>query len=551
MIWFNIYTAPRPDPMSPFQQVLPSREALSSVNVAAIVEWLSVCEKKHANCRQNDQQSFPTRVIDVGPADGSQDPRLTITNGQIAPYVALSHCWGRPSESLIPKNARTLSANLESMIKAISMDSLPQNFQDAVVVVRALSLRYLWIDALCIIQDSERDWEIEASRMNDVYSSAYLTLVATSASSSIDGFLARSEWPWSTANVLFYEKASSNAPGATYSVWLRYQPDASNYSREVSVDQSTWNSRGWTHQERLLSKRILHFASGRLFWECRTTEGSEENEPPRQLTYRSQWMATESSNVQTLTVYPDETGYDNRYEQWYRLVSDYSKRQLSYDKDILIALKGLANAFQRVYTPEDIYLFGVWRNDLFRGLLWMTKDSSLAVRPSQGRCPSWSWASVKGELEWPSRNTARHCHYNYTVKIAGPEQYRTLGNPGTIATSGTIIMEGKYLRLDTVTEPPEWGALLRFHLDIVSGGQLVANGAFDIDSEIQSDDVWILQIEIQGPGDSRFPYHPTCLLLKQVNGGVPCTFSRVGYCALNEDHIQLFDSIDSKMIQLI
>lgn len=207
------------------------------------------------------------------------------------------------------------------MINAIPLDSLPQNFQDAVVTVRALGLRYLWIDALCIIQDSAKDWEIEAARMNDVYGSAYLTLVATSATTSIDGFLARSEWPWSIVNVLFHDKTSSNEPKSSHSVSLRYQPDVSNYSRSNAVDQSTWNTRGWTYQERLLSKRLLHFAADQLYWECRTTEGSEENEPLRELAYRSEWMATESTHVQTLTVYPDEPGYDNRYQQWYRLVS--------------------------------------------------------------------------------------------------------------------------------------------------------------------------------------------------------------------------------------
>ncbi|KAL8727595.1 MAG: hypothetical protein Q9166_005945 [cf. Caloplaca sp. 2 TL-2023] len=508
-------------------------------------------DEKHGKCRQNYPQSLPTRVIDVGTNDGAQEPRLIITAGQVSPYVALSHCWGRPPEDLVPRNPRTLSTNLQSMMKGIPVYSLPQNFRDAVVTVRALGLRYLWIDALCIIQDSKRDWDIEAARMNDVYGSAYLTLIATSAKSSIDGFLARSQWPWSVVDVHFNEQASLNRPKKIHNVYLRYQPDFSNYSRTDAVDRSTWNTRGWTYQERLLSKRNLHFASGRLYWECRTTEGSEENESPRDLPYRSQWMATEPSNVQTLTIYPDEPGYDNRYQQWYRLVSNYSQRQLSFDKDVLLALEGLANAFHRIYTPEDTYRFGIWRNDFFRGLLWMTKDSDLAVRTSQVRYPSWSWASVKGELEWSSRTTARHCHYNYTAVFAEPVNDSLPEETEASTAEGTITLHGRYHRLDKVTRLQEWGALGRFPLDVVSSGQAIANGAFDVDSEIQMHGVWILQIEVQGPGDSYFPYHPTCLLMKEVHDGVGSTFSRVGYCAMNEDHIHHFDNIESNLIHIV
>lgn len=179
----------------------------------------------------------------------------------------------------------------------------------------------------------------------------------------------------------------------------------------------------------------------------------------------------------------------------------------------------------------------------------MTRDSSLAVRPLEYRAPSWSWASVKGELDWPSRTIARHCHYNYTVKLveaqsdAGPR-----GAFGAI-TSATMKLVGKYQRLDKVVRPPEWGALVRFPFDLVSAEDVIGNGAFDIDTEIQAHAVWMLQIELQGPGDSFFPYHPSGLLLKKVNDKASL-FSRVGYCSLNEDYSGFFDNMEPKELWL-
>ncbi|KAI4137580.1 MAG: hypothetical protein LQ341_005090 [Variospora aurantia] len=545
-ICFDLYTEPYPTSFGPVRRRLPSAETLSSTNVKAIVAWLDVCSKKHTGCHQETPGPLPTRVIDVGPADGSQHPKLYVAAGQPSPYVALSHCWGKPTKTQIPRVARTLSGNLKDMVSAIPLESLPQNFQDAIVTVRVLGLRYLWIDALCIVQDSREDWEMEAARMGEYYRSAYLTLAATSAKASIDGFLARSPWPWPTISMPCPDQGSSTSHGKIH---FRYQPEPSEYSRIDAIDKSVWNTRAWTYQERLLSIRILHFASDRLFWECRTMEGSEENEPPRESAYHTPWMATKAEARHSL-VYPDEAGFDNRYERWYRLVSRYSQRELSYESDVFPALSGLADAFHKVYTDQDRYIAGLWQADIFRGLLWMTKDSSEATRPSVDRAPSWSWASVKGEVEWPSRTTARHCHYNYAVQLLEAQTDTGPGGALGAVTGGMIKLLGKYQRLDKVLRPPIWEAVVRFRFDLVSADEVIGSGAFDIDSEIQADAIWILQIEVQGPGDSSFPYHPSGLLLKQVDGA-ELRFSRVGYCALDEEYIGFFDKLEPNELCLV
>ncbi|KAL8710179.1 MAG: hypothetical protein Q9220_005262 [cf. Caloplaca sp. 1 TL-2023] len=547
-MWFNLYTDCYPNLNSPIRRVLPHRHSLSSPNVERVQMWLQDCDRDHEGCQRDVPGPLPTRVIDIGPADGSQDPKLVVSNGERLPYVALSHCWGSPPQSKIPRNARTLTSNFESMKCGILMESLPQNFKDAIVTVRALNLRYLWIDALCIIQDSEEDWRAEAALMDQVYGSAYFTLSATSASSSIEGFLERPPWPFPIVKITY--PIGGGRSICAGNVYFRYQPDYSKYSREDAIDGSMWNTRGWTYQERLLSRRILHFARGRLYWECRSTEGSEENEPPRALVYRSRWMDDEP---QRKTVYPDEEVFDNRFERWYRLVSKYSERELSFATDTLPALSGLANAFRQLNAlPGTDYLFGIWRQDILRGLLWMTKDSAQATRYSGSGAPSWSWASIKGDLDWPSRTIERHCHYNYSASFLPLDTCNSLTNGSRHANhDGTLVLQAKCLSLDAVRRPPEWGALVRFPLDVIHERQVVGNGAFDVDVEAQEYGNWAMQIELQGPGDSFFPYHPSFLLLrKEVTYGED-VYRRVGYGALEEDFRALFETVESVTLRII
>ncbi|KAK8103123.1 hypothetical protein PG984_016269 [Apiospora sp. TS-2023a] len=132
-----------------------------------------------------DSGELPTRVVDLGPPHSTDPPRLyTSTPGEKAPYIALSHCWG----GAIPSS--TVTSNLATRIKhGLPLDQLPRNFLDALAVTRALGLRYLWIDSLCIIQDSPSDWSVEAGKMALVYAGAAVVVSALEARASTVGFL--------------------------------------------------------------------------------------------------------------------------------------------------------------------------------------------------------------------------------------------------------------------------------------------------------------------------------------------------------------------------
>jgi hypothetical protein len=112
-------------------------------------------------------------VIDVG--SSSQPPFLFTSNGVRGQYLALSHCWGKI------RILTTRSDNIQQHGKEISMTALSRTFQDAVILTRQLGVKYLWIDSLCIVQDSREDWELESIVMNEYYKNTYLTIVASYA----------------------------------------------------------------------------------------------------------------------------------------------------------------------------------------------------------------------------------------------------------------------------------------------------------------------------------------------------------------------------------
>jgi hypothetical protein len=146
-------------------------------------DWLSTCDKHHDRCPKLLSSELPTRVIDVSPTDGSTHPKLYITQGERSTYATLSYCWGQKQELVLS------SDNLESFQKRLPYEKLPKTLRHAIVCIKRLRIRYLWIDSLCIIQDSAEDKEAEIASMVDVFGRAYVTLQAAISSHCQEGFL--------------------------------------------------------------------------------------------------------------------------------------------------------------------------------------------------------------------------------------------------------------------------------------------------------------------------------------------------------------------------
>ncbi|CAI4212106.1 unnamed protein product [Parascedosporium putredinis] len=213
------------------------------------------------------------------------------------------------------------------------VDLLPQNFQDAIILTRELGLRYLWIDALCIIQDSEDDWKNEAIKMAEIYSSAVVTISTLNSDRSTTGFLRPRE-----------------SGAALVSPDFAVQPY--HGSLLDALEASTLNTRGWCMQERLLSPALLHIGDAQLFWECRTGYGAESGSfdiNHDRVGASLNYTTREFIRLRKRFVPHAWQGW----QTWYDLVSEYTLRNLSFASDKFPALAGAARIFQHGATFRE------------------------------------------------------------------------------------------------------------------------------------------------------------------------------------------------------
>ena len=224
--------------------------------------WIDDCVANHGRCHENYPAACPTRLLDLVRFWSSGDVVLVEPEegpDEYIPYTTLSHCWGTSTSGPLT----TTSANLASRKARIPFSELPLTFQNAVTTTRKLKIPYLWIDSLCIIQDSPDDWAKEAARMAVVYAGSICTLSALGSRDSNGGFFRRAE---KKTDFVF-----------------RYDLNlGSQRIRVFPCEPNTWSldgplmRRAWTLQERALSNRILHFSRDELLWECKTMKATAD-----------------------------------------------------------------------------------------------------------------------------------------------------------------------------------------------------------------------------------------------------------------------------------
>jgi hypothetical protein len=337
----------------------------------------------HPDCRlkkrslqdmlQGEAVALPTRVVDVGPSDGSKEPCILETNGSKGMYLTLSHCWGNGTVT------KMVHGNLEERKKRISMNELSSNLRDAVIVTRQLEFQYLWIDSLCIIQDSRADWETEASRMAQVYNRSTLTLSAARIASPDHGFLQSKDGAKSDFVTIPDPKNRGN-------YYLSNKP-SSSYLEDV--ERGPLNFRGWTLQERILSRRNLLFGRDQMHWECQTARYSQSTRLQPQEFSESTGGVSSFRSVLSLPAAPN--GQKETLNLWYEVLGEFVKRNLTFGDDKLPALSGIVSTFNEALStgPEaSSYAAGIWKQDVARGLMWMIPMQE------KSRVPSWSWSSV-------------------------------------------------------------------------------------------------------------------------------------------------------------
>ena len=297
-------------------------------------------------------------------------------------YATLSHCWGGTQPVVLTKG------NFDAFAHDVPFASLPATFRDAIRLTLALGLEHIWIDSLCIIQDSREDWATEAQLMCDVYSHSWVNLAATSSRNCHGGLFRSSP----LAFPCLIRASWSGIPSGSYLCL-----DETAWKRRI--DRAPLNKRGWVLQERLLSPRIVHFAYDQIWWSCVELPHASESFPGG--TSTGFWPSVPSL-VDLLQAERDGADPDNDRapwtDQWAAIVQAYTRTELTYGSDKLVALAGIAEAVSRIVgIPGTDYLAGLWAQDIVVDLLWRMANSGCR-RAAEYRAPSWTWASTDGEI---------------------------------------------------------------------------------------------------------------------------------------------------------
>ncbi|EPE32859.1 hypothetical protein GLAREA_05871 [Glarea lozoyensis ATCC 20868] len=423
---------------------------LSNSNVAKIQTWIADCETAHNNCFSPNTNVFlPTRLLELDNPHCGDGVKLILSadivkTGAVeaahSRYMALSYCWG-PPEGWLTTNLETLSTRLS----LIALDSMPLAFRDAIRLARILDIRYLWIDSLCIIQDDKEDWEIESSKMAEIFSNAYLTVVASYGATCNESFLRRAHMPKSCTVPV---KLSNGINGK---FGLRYRRHGLT-DKMAEFHNGKWVSRGWTFQEERLAKRVLMFGENKFFFDCKTSEKSEDTDRSRK---RPDWVTTvqdKSTDDRYRVPRPVDTNSQvfkgqTYFDHWQTLCSHYSHRELSFASDKLPAISGIAKQTAKRVNSE--YLAGLWRMHLMHDLFWNTK--CLATRPDVYRAPSWSWASVEGHIAWPTWRWCGPEHCEQFMQILEAKTVVDGADPYGAVKDGYLKIVGKTVEIDRPT----------------------------------------------------------------------------------------------------
>ncbi|KAL5323084.1 hypothetical protein ACEPPN_007612 [Leptodophora sp. 'Broadleaf-Isolate-01'] len=407
-------------------------ETASHASITKIQQWLKTCSEEHKGCLVSLESELPRRVLEIS----NRRAKLIVSNGKVAPYVALSHCWG-------PKPlVRLLATNIEEFQENVPWNELSKTFQDSITIAWKLGFRYIWIDALCILQDSHGDWEYHASKMAQVFADAQLTI---SASRSADGaggcFSSRAQDSWtlhSTGRQIWnpmlwlpYHREGRDREGCVKKFTAKLKiPHGLHQNRQP---KEPLLKRAWVFQEQILSSRNIHFASGELYFECKsfvTCECTGWTERSFSHQWETRWRKSHAvlQGKHNLTL-PESALRKRRrdlpkpnpiprkaaeFEAYRALIESYTCLEITNPHDRLPALSGITSG------RKDVYLAGLWKSILLESLHWYPLSRSyspsgriMAYRPNGYRAPTWSWASIESPIRFEETNF----HWsNFTTK---------------------------------------------------------------------------------------------------------------------------------------
>ncbi|KAK4202613.1 heterokaryon incompatibility protein-domain-containing protein [Triangularia verruculosa] len=434
----------------------------------------------------------PKMLLDVRDEPARLVSRETIltSSGRVPKYAALSYCWGPPEAA---SQQHTLTRDtLAQRLQQIRLEELPLTVRDAVCVTRALTLPYLWVDALCILQDDVSDWEQQCVDMHKIYGNAHITLCAAASKSCIDGLVQPHQYhaliPFKSAvhDVVGYYSLRLDIIG-TKKLIAKYAPPVNKFT----PDGNSWHNRGWVFQERASSHRKL------LFW--RNSIGlfcpSSDDLP---LVYHTisgdcvsrPWeLGVELTPMVVFRISRpnDHHSQGELLDMWLKLIRSYSTISASSftnPLDILPAISGLAAMYHPYLTRNTSaqglsrlipdYIAGYWKQDLARSMLWSINLSgghaaamspriqlsrlleSLRTSSQKHRIPSWSQLTRDGSLNMFTDRfwATKYCNFRPTASILDARTKPAGDNPfGYTQENPHLLLQTKVVNLKALTSP--------------------------------------------------------------------------------------------------
>ncbi|KAL8362833.1 hypothetical protein RB601_008870 [Gaeumannomyces tritici] len=417
---------PVDDDLASWLSVEPLQPFLSANDISLVQSAIADCERNHERCRTRTSETFlPTRLIDLGARGSGSNPTLVVTaqsprTRSKRKYATLSYCWGSSSEAA--SQLTTTRETFTQRSNGIPLSTMPNVVQDAIAVCHAIGIRYLWVDALCILQDDGEDWARESELMGKVYAHSYLTICAANSNSCRQPFLQRVH-----ASSKFLAFRSETYPHLDSKRMLfqgrLHKGDINGHWGNIpGLLDSKWFDRGWVLQERLLPLRCLVFGD-QLFIICNEriisgAGGDVDDNVQGEMTIAGVIDKTK----RILEHHRQPVRLAARF--WDHIVTTSTRLELTNPTDRLPSLAGLAQQFGAAmeFLPSD-YLAGLWMPFLPTSLLWvpegMSSWRSIADRLEALRSPRSS-----GAASW-SPLSLRGCHFTGNPKISLDGHIRT------------------------------------------------------------------------------------------------------------------------------
>ncbi|KAK7212267.1 hypothetical protein V2G26_019445 [Clonostachys chloroleuca] len=362
------------------------------LDVNTVRGWIETCERDHPNCRNSglwprENSIRPKYLIDV------VDSQLVLGEYAMGGYVALSYVWGRT------KTLRTMANTVGQLLEPGAFGNeefrkqMPNTVKDAMGIVRCLGMRYLWVDALCIVQDDSEQLRLELGRMPGIYASASFTIVAANgkdASHGLPGFNGVSS-PRSLHQV------TVKLAGSEMLVVTPPIPRSSG-SEAYKKLQIPYHQRAWTFQEYHFTSRKLIFQGDTAFWRCSQAEWWEDHH--------------QAPGMDTPEVPESEGVLKIRAPVLFfltHMIKEFSMKALSFPEDATSAFSGLQNVLgSRVFPGGLLYGLPIFflemalqwrpRGDISRRVPEKKQQSNEATPNS---LPSWSWLGWSGNVAFP------------------------------------------------------------------------------------------------------------------------------------------------------